>query len=54
MPSFVEDVAAAVDALGVDKVGLVWGIGLTNWESAEQRDEFLRLVAASGKPKGQA
>lgn len=44
MPSFVEDVAAAVDALGVEAAGVVYGIGMTKWESAEQRDAFLKLV----------
>jgi hypothetical protein len=47
MPSFVEDVAAAVDALGPEPVGIIWGIGLTDWASAEDRDEF--LAAVSGK-----
>lgn len=44
MPSFIEDVAAAVDALGVEAVGVVYGIGMTKWDSAEQRDEFLKLI----------
>lgn len=44
---FVENIAAAVEALGVEKTGIVYGIALTNWESDQKRDEFLRLV--SGK-----
>lgn len=48
MPAFVDDLAAAVDALGVEKIGLVWGIAQTNWESAEQRDQFLRTIKAKG------
>lgn len=44
MPSFVEDLAAAVDALGPEHVGIVWGIALTDWESAEQRDSFLKSI----------
>lgn len=48
MPSFVEDVAAAVDALGVEPVGVIWGIGLANWSSADERDEFLALLTGRG------
>lgn len=44
MPRFVDDVAAAVDALGVEPVGIIWGIGLTNWQSAEERDAFLSTL----------
>ena len=44
MPSFQEDIAAAVDALGLEKVGLIWGIGMTNWSSADERDQFLNLL----------
>lgn len=49
MPAFVEDIAAAVDALGIDKVGLIWGTGITNWESAEQRDLFLKGITEPSK-----
>jgi hypothetical protein len=47
MPDFISDLSAAVDHLGVTPVGIVWGIAHTNWESADQRDEFLGLL--SGK-----
>lgn len=50
MPDFVSDLAAAVDHLGVEAAGVVWGLAHVNWESAEQRDEFLSLI--SGKQKG--
>lgn len=43
--SFVNNIAAAVDALGVEAAGVVYGIALTPWESDEERDEFLRLVS---------
>lgn len=48
MPSFAEDVAAAVDALGVEAAGIVWGIGMTNWGSAEERDQFLATITTKG------
>jgi hypothetical protein len=48
--SFVEDIAAAVDALGVERAGVVYGIALTHFESPEKRDEFLSII--SGKEIG--
>ena len=45
--SFVENVAAAVDALGVQHAGIIYGIALTDFESTQKRDEFLTLI--SGK-----
>ena len=44
MPSLEEDIAAAVDVLGLHATGIVFGIGMTNWKSAEERDAFLRLI----------
>jgi len=44
MPHFTEDIAAAVDKLGVHAVGVVYGIGMTPWKSEMQRDEFLSYV----------
>lgn len=44
MPNFVDDIAAAVDELGVHAVGVVYGIGMTPWESEQQRDEFLKFI----------
>jgi len=42
--SFVDDVAAAVDAFGVRSVGIIYGIGMTPWQSDEERDGFIRLL----------
>jgi len=51
MPSFEEDLAAAVDALGVQATGVIWGIAQTNWESAQHRDAFLaELTKPRSKP----
>lgn len=44
MPSFEEDIAAAVDAVGIEKIGLIWGVGMTPWNSVEDRDAFLADV----------
>jgi nucleoid-associated protein YejK len=46
--SFVDDIAAAVDALGVKAAGIVYGIALTPWESDQQRDEFLSYITGGG------
>ena len=48
MPRFEEDIAAAVDALGIEPVGIIWGIGMTNWKSSEERDSFLAAITAKG------
>lgn len=44
-PSFIENVSAAVDRFGVEAVGIIMGIGRTNWETADQRDRFLDAIA---------
>lgn len=48
MPRFVDNIAAAVDALGVEAAGIVWGIGQSDWESDDQRDEFLARLTQKG------
>ena len=48
MPRFEEDIAAAVDAFGLENVGLIWGIGTHHWSSAEERDAFLKAAKMSG------
>jgi len=48
--SFVNDVAAGVDALGVQNAGVIYGIAMTDFESTQKRDEFLAII--SGKPIG--
>lgn len=42
--AFEDDIAAAVDAFGIDNIGLIWGIGMTTWESPQKRDEFLQAA----------
>lgn len=46
--SFVDDIAAAVDAIGVEAVGIVWGLGMTPWESDTDRDNFLATITGGG------
>ena len=48
-PTFTENIAAAVDALGLENAPIIWGIGRTRWETSEARDDFLRMIA---KPRG--
>lgn len=52
MPSFYEDLGAAVEALGVQPVGIVMGIAHTRWDSAEHRDEFLKLLTEAKPSQG--
>lgn len=40
----MEDIAAAVDAIGVEPVGIVFGLGMTPWVDDDQRDRFLNLL----------
>ena len=44
MASLEEDIAAAVDALGVEAAGVIYGIGKTHWANEEDRDAFLKIV----------
>jgi hypothetical protein len=41
MPPLEEDIAAVVHRFGYQNVGLVWGLGLHGWATAEARDSFL-------------
>lgn len=43
--AFQDDIAAAVEVFGVENVGLVWGLGMTQWESPQKRDEFLKAAS---------
>lgn len=42
--SYVDDIAAVVDAIGLRSVGVVWGLGMTQWKSEAERDEFLGQI----------
>jgi hypothetical protein len=42
--TYVDNIAAVVDAIGMRSVGVVWGLGMTQWESEEQRDSFLAQI----------
>lgn len=42
--SYVDDIAAVVDAIGLRSIGVVFGLGMTNWESDEERDRFLSQI----------
>lgn len=42
--AFQHDIAAAVEALGVEDVGLIWGLGMVPWVSDDERDAFLAAV----------
>lgn len=48
MPRFVDNIAAAVDKVGVEKVGLIFGLGQTPWASEADRDYFLDMITREG------
>lgn len=49
MPDLISDLTAAADAVGPEKIGIIFGIAMVPWESAQQRDDFLTaLTGPSG------
>ena len=44
MPRFVDNIDAVVKAIGVEDVGLVWGLASTYWENEVERDQFLNAI----------
>ena len=48
--TFIDNVSAAVDRLGTTPVGIVLGIGVTDFPDSAARDGFLDTVVA-GAPK---
>lgn len=46
MPSLKSNIAAVADAVGAHNVGLVWGLSNVNWQSEQERDDFLRSIIA--------
>jgi len=49
---FVRNIAAAVDALGIEPVGVIYGIGMTAWDSDQDRDDFLQLITGGQRGQG--
>lgn len=44
MPRFVENLDAVVSAIGIEDVGLVWGLAMSPWQSETERDQFLNAI----------
>lgn len=44
MPRLEDDIDAIVSAIGVEHVGIVWGLANHNWANAQERDQFLRAI----------
>lgn len=44
MVSFVDSVSLIVDRIGTENVGLVWGLGMANWESYEDLEGFIDTI----------
>jgi hypothetical protein len=43
--SFIENVAAGVDTLGVKYAPIIYGLAQVQWESPEDRDAVLSFLA---------
>lgn len=44
MPRFIDNIDAVVNAIGVQDVGLVWGLASTHWDNETERDQFLNAI----------
>lgn len=44
MPKFVDNIDAVVSAIGVQDVGIVWGLATVNWDDEVDRDTFLKFI----------
>ena len=40
------NIAAVVDVIGMNNIGLVWGLSNVNWQSEEDRDVFLEAITS--------
>lgn len=50
--SLFDNIDAAVKAIGLRAPGIVWGIATTQWQTPQQRDEFLNLLRQGGMNAG--
>jgi|TARA_R110000803_G_scaffold104325_1_gene172512 hypothetical protein len=50
--SFVDDIDAAVKVFGTKDIGLIWGLGMTNWKDDKDRDAFLEASKRSLENNG--
>ena len=39
--SYQDDIAAAVNALGTENLGAIWGLAMASWDDDRDRDAFL-------------
>lgn len=44
MPSLKDNISVITDAIGAKNVGLIWGLSNVNWQSDQERDDFLRAI----------
>lgn len=49
---FVENLSAAVEILGLEQAPTAFVLARTQWESADDRDQFLREAAAALQLQG--
>ena len=44
MPRFVDNLDAVVSYVGIEDVGVVWGLANMPWQSEADRDQFLNAI----------
>lgn len=46
MSKFVDNIAAGVDALGLENTPIIWQLAKVQWETPQERDQFLEQIKA--------
>jgi hypothetical protein len=44
--SFLDNLAAAADAVGYNNLEIAWGLARVDWETIEDRERFLEALTA--------
>lgn len=44
MSKFTDNIAAGVDALGLENAPIIWALAHVQWESPEERDQFMAEI----------
>jgi len=44
--SFLDNLSASADAVGLNNLDIAWGLARVQWDSVDQREEFLSLLTA--------
>lgn len=50
MSKFMDNIAAGVDALGLENSPIIWALAHVQWDSPAERDQFLAEIGGQGAP----